>query len=93
MKKYVYVLLETGSWDYEPSCSVEIFKDFDVALTHFEQKIIEAKIEMKNWIDEDDIDEDKIIDKDKDYASYEISETGDFTRLHNSLTITREEVK
>lgn len=91
MKKYVYVLLETGSWDYEPSCSVEIFKDFNTALTRFEQKIIEAKTDMNNWIEKEDTDEDKVIDK--DYASYEIFEAGDFTRLHDSITITREEVK
>lgn len=92
-KSYVYVLSETGCWDYEQTDSTEVFKDFNRALDRFEQKITEAKKEMKEWLNQEDIEDEKIIDKENYFASYEIYERGDFSRLHDCIVVEKKEVK
>lgn len=92
-KEYVYIISETGSWDYEQTDSTEVFKDFDRALDRFEQKITDAKKDMKEWIDQEDIEDDKLVDRENYFASYEIYEIGDFSKLHDCIVLNREEVK
>ena len=92
-KSYVYVLSETGCWDYEQTSSIEVFKDFDRALDRLEQKITDTKKDMKEWLSQDDIEDEKIIDRENDFASYEIYERGDFSRLHDCIVLERKEVK
>lgn len=92
-KSYVYVLSETGCWDYEQTSSTEIFKDFNQALDYFYQKMTDAKTDMKEWLDQEDIEDEKIIDRENDFASYEIYERGDFSRLHDCIVLERKEVK
>ena len=92
-KEYVYVISETESWDYEQTDSTEVFKDFDKALDRFEQKITEAKKEMKEWIDQEDIEDEKLVDRENHFASYEICERGDFNKLHDCIVLNRKEVK
>lgn len=92
-KEYVYVISETGSWDYEQTSSTEVFKDFDRALDRLEQKITEAKKDMKEWIDQEDIEDEKLVDRENYFASYEIYERGDFSRLHDCIVVEKKEVK
>lgn len=92
-KSYVYVISETGSWNYEQTDSTEVFKDFDRALDRLEQKITEAKKDMKEWLDQEDIEDEKLVDRENDFASYEIYERGDFSRLHDCIVLERKEVK
>ena len=92
-KKYVYVLSESGCWDYEHTSSVEVFENFESALTAFEQAILDSRTEMYNWLDDDNIEDDKLIDEENSYASYEIYQRGDFSRLHDCLIVEKKEVK
>lgn len=92
-KEYVYVISETGSWDYEQTSSTEVCKDFDRALDRLEQKIIEAKKDMKEWIDQEDTEDEKLVDRENHFASYEIYERGDFSRLHDCIVVEKKEVK
>lgn len=92
-KEYVYILTDETCYDYEQNVSVEVFKGFDRALDKFKQKVTEAKKDMKEWVDEDDIEEEQSIDSSKEHALYEIYEDGDFSRVHNVIKITKGEVK
>ena len=92
-KKYVYVLSKSGCWDYEHTLSVEVFESFESALTAFEQAILDSKTEMRDWLDDDNVEDDKLIDEENSHASYEIYQRGDFSRLHNCLVVDKKEVK
>ena len=89
--KYVYVLIEEGSWDYEPSSDVEIFDTFAKALAEFKDKVEQVKEDMAEWIDNAVCKQ--TIDEAKEYANFKTYEDGDFTRLHDTVTIEKKEVK
>lgn len=88
--KYVYVLLEEGSWDYEFTNHTEVYAKYEDALKSFKNLVKSAKLDMKEWTE--DAVEIQHIDKDTEQASFEIYEDGDFTRLHDTITILRKEV-
>ena len=47
---------------------------------------------MHEWISDDHISESEQIDEEAGTASFETYEDGDFTRLHDTITITKKEV-
>jgi len=88
--KTVYVLIEEGSWDYETTMSVEVYSTFKKALEEFNHKIKSAKSDMEEWTE--DAACERTVDKESESAKFEIYEDGDFTRLHDTITITKKEV-
>ena len=52
MKKYVYVLSEEGSWDYEFTNHTEVYANFEDALKSFKNLVRSAKLDMEEWTDE-----------------------------------------
>lgn len=89
--KTVYVLIEEGSWDYEPTMSVEVYSTFEKALKEFNNRVALAKQDMDEWTEDSTCEQN--IDEASESASFEIYEDGNFTRLHDTIVIEKKEVK
>lgn len=90
--EFVYVVAEEGSWDYEFTNHTEVYASFGDAVNSFKNLARVARQDMLEWTDEDSITQSEQIDEEKQTASFEIYEDGDFTRLHDTITITKKEV-
>lgn len=90
--EFVYVVAEEGSWDYEFTNHTEVYASFGDAVNSFRNLARVARQDMLEWTSEDSITQSEQIDEEKQTASFEIYEDGDFTRLHDTITITKKEV-
>ena len=90
--EFVYVVAEEGSWDYEFTNHTEVYASFGDAMNSFKNLARVARQDMLEWTNEDSIAQSEQIDEEKQTASFEIYEDGDFTRLHDTITITKKEV-
>ena len=90
--EFVYVVAEEGSWDYEFTNHTEVYASFGDALNSFKNLSRVARQDILEWIDEESIAQSEQIDEEAQAASFEIYEDGDFTRLHDTITITKKEV-
>ena len=91
--EFVYVIQEEGCWDYEfTPHTTEIYASFGDALNRYKNLVRVARSDMHEWINDDQISESEQIDEEAGTASFEIYEDGDFTRLHDTITITKKEV-
>ena len=90
--EFVYVVAEEGSWDYEFTNHTEVYASFGDAVNSFRNLARVARQDMLEWTNEDSITQNEQIDEEKQTASFEIYEDGDFTRLHDTITITKKEV-
>ena len=90
--EFVYVIQEEGSWNHEFTHHTEVYASFGDALNSFKNLARVAKSDIREWISEDRISESEQIDEEAGTASFEIYEDGDFTRLHDTITITKKEV-
>lgn len=90
--EFVYVIQEEGSWNYEFTHHTEVYASFGDALNSFKNLARVAKSDIREWISDDRISESEQIDEEAGTASFETYEDGDFTRLHDIITITKKEV-
>lgn len=91
--EFVYTIQESGSWDYEYTHHTEVFATWGDALHQFKALVRIAKLDMDEWLaNEADRTESEQIDEDAQTASFEIYENGDYSRLHDSIQLTRKEV-
>ena len=90
--EFVYVIQEEGSWDYEFTGHTEVYASFGDALNSFKNLARGAKQDMLEWTSEDAIVQSEQIDEEAGTANFQIYEDGDFTKLHDTITITRKEV-
>lgn len=90
--EFVYVIQEEGSWDYESTHHTEVYASFGDALNSYKNLVRVARSDIREWISDDQISESEQIDEEAGTASFETYEDGDFTRLHDTITITRKEV-
>lgn len=90
--EFVFVVAEEGSWDYEFTNHTEVYASFGDAVNSFKNLARVARQDMLEWISEDSITQSEQIDEEKQTASFEIYEDGDFTKLHDTITITKKEV-
>lgn len=90
--EFVFVVAEEGSWDYEFTNHTEVYASFGDAVNSFKNLARVARQDMLEWTSEDSIAQSEQIDEEKQTASFEIYEDGDFTRLHDTITITKKEV-
>lgn len=90
--EFVYVIQEEGSWNYEFTHHAEVYASFGDALNSYKNLARVARSDMHEWIGDDQISESEQIDEEAGIASFEIYEDGDFTRLHDTITITKKEV-
>lgn len=90
--EFVYVVAEEGSWDYEFTNHTEVYASFGDAVNSFKNLARVARQDMLEWTSEDSITQSEQIDEEKQTASFEIYEDGDFTKLHDTITITKKEV-
>ena len=90
--EFVYVIQEKGSWNYEFTHHTEVYASFGDALNSYKNLVRVARSDIREWISEDRISESEQIDEEAGTASFETYEDGDFTRLHDIITITKKEV-
>lgn len=90
--EFVYVVAEEGSWDYEFTNHTEVYASFGDAVNSFRNLARVARQDILEWIDEESITQSEQIDEEAQAASFEIYEDGDFTKLHDTITITKKEV-
>ena len=88
----VYVITEEGSWDYENTLLTEIYASYEEALKRYNNLKKTAQLDIREWMDESDVVEDEQIDRDTESAEFQTYEDGDFTRFHDTITITKKEV-
>ena len=88
----VYIITEEGSWDYEDTLHTEVYSSFEEALKSYNNLKSTAQADMREWLSEPDIAEDEQIDRDTEQAEFQIYQEGDYTRFHDTITITRKEV-
>ena len=93
VKPYVYVLQESGSWDYEQTLSTEVFKDFATALDQFKQKVVDTVVDFREWCDEDETEQATDVQEDNTSAHFEIYQKGNYEALHCEIDIIKKEVK
>lgn len=92
-KKYVYVIVEEGSWDYEFTNDLEVFDSFEKAKENFKERVERTKLDMAEWIEENETEIEENNDLENEHLYFSIYENGDYTRLHNSISVNKEEVK
>ena len=92
-KKIVYVVVEEGSWDYEFTNSMEVYDTFEKAQKDFENRVNATKQDMADWIDEDETEIDETTNLEDEHLYFSMYESGDYTRLHNSISVNKMEVK
>ncbi len=90
--EFVYVIQEEGSWDYEFTNHTEVYASFGDALNSYKNLVRVARSDIREWISEDQISESEQIDEEAGTASFETYEDGYFTKLHDTITITKKEV-
>ena len=90
--EFVYVIQEEGSWGHETTNHTEVYASFGDALNSYKNLVRVARSDIREWISDDQISESEQIDEEAGTASFEIYEDGDFTRLHDTITITKKEV-
>lgn len=90
--EFVYVIQEEGSWDYEFTHHTEVYASFGDALNSYKNLVRVARSDIREWISDDQISESEQIDEEAGTASFETYESGDFTKLHDTITITKKEV-
>ena len=88
----VYVITEEGSWDYENTLLTEIYASYEEALKRYNNLKKTAQLDIREWMDESDVVEDEQIDRDTESAEFQTYQDGDFTRFHDTITITKKEV-
>ena len=89
----VYIITEEGSWDYEDTLHTEIYASYEEALKRYNSLKKTAQADMKEWDDESGMTiENEQIDQDTESAEFQIYQDGDYSRFHDTITITRKEV-
>ena len=90
--EFVYVIQEEGSWNYEFTHHTEVYASFGDALNSQKKLVRVARSDIREWISDDRISESEQINEEAGAAVFETYEDGDFTRLHDTITITKKEV-
>ena len=90
--EFVYVIQEEGSWDYEDTHHTEVYASFGDALNSYKNLVRVARSDIREWINDDRISESEQIDEEAGTASFKTYEDGNFTRFHDTITITKKEV-
>lgn len=89
----VYVVTEEGSWDYEDTLLTEVYASYEEALKRYNNLKETAQADMREWDDDSGMTvEDEQIDQDAESAEFQIYQDGDYSRFHDTITITRKEV-
>lgn len=89
----VYVVTEEGSWDYEDTLLTEVYASYEEALKRYNSLKKTAQDDMREWDDDSGMTvEDEQIDQDAESAEFQIYQDGDYSRFHDTITITRKEV-
>ena len=90
--EFVYVIQEEGCWDYASTHHTEVYASFGDALNSYKNLVRVARSDIREWISDDQTSESEQIDEEAGTANFETYEDGDFTRLHDTISITKKEV-
>lgn len=92
MEKFVYVIIENGSWDYEMTNGCSVFESFQKELAKYKELVKETKQDMENWADEEDLSIEEMVDTKEKNASFSMYENGNYVKLHSDIFIYKKEV-
>lgn len=90
--EFIFIIQEEGCWDGELIHHTEVYASFGDALNSYKNLVRVARSDIREWISEDQISESEQIDEEAGTASFETYESGDFTRLHDTISIIKKEV-
>ena len=91
--EFVYVIQEEGSWDYEFTHHTEVYASFGDALNSYKNLVRVARLDIKEYISDDQIFESEQINEEAGTASFKIyGKREDYTKLHDTILITKKEV-
>lgn len=90
--KQIYVLIQSGIWDYEQETdTILVYNNWETAIDKFNELVKLAKEDIRNFVDEEDIEiSTRILDKKNAYFS--IYELGDYTRTHCDISLKLENI-
>lgn len=89
----IYLLIQDGVWEGDTTLQIEAFTNFSDALTKFKQWVADTKVDMKEWCDEDQIEDDYVVDEECEQAHYETYQRGNSSVLYDEIYIRKEKVK
>lgn len=91
--EFIFIIQEEGCWNGELIHHTEAYASFGDALNSFKNLVRVAGLDMREWVrDPSKLEESEQIDEEAGTASFETYESGNFTRLHDTITITKKEV-
>lgn len=91
--EFVYVIQEEGSWGHVFTHHTEVYASFGDALNSYKNLTRVARLDIMEWVrDPSKLEESEQIDEEAGTASFETYESGNFTRLHDTISITKKEV-
>lgn len=89
-KKYVYVVVENGSWDYEFTNNISVFDNFEKAKEEYTRQVESAKVDMLDFVDEEDIEIER--NENNEDLEFSIYELGDYTKNHCDIKVNKLEI-
>ncbi len=91
--EFIFIIQEEGCWNGELIHHTEAYASFGDALNSFKNLVRVAGLDMREWVrDPSKLEESEQIDEEAGTASFETYESGNFTKLHDTITITKKEV-
>lgn len=91
--EFIFIIQEEGCWNGELIHHTEAYASFGDALNSFKNLARVARSDIREWVrDPSKLEESEQIDEEAETASFETYESGNFTRLHDTITITKKEV-
>lgn len=92
-KQEIYLVIQDGVWEGDTTLQIEAFTKFDDALATFNQWVADAKVDMREWCDKDQIEEDIAVNAECEQAHYETYQRGNSSILYDEIYIRKEKVK
>lgn len=95
MNKFVFVVVINGMWDFEQTNDCIVFNNFEKAYNKYLEQVKLAKADMSNFVDEEDIrieENGELNGEDTKYLGFSIYESGDYTRNHCDISLSKTEV-
>lgn len=91
--EFIFIIQEEGCWNGELIHHTEAYASFGDALNSFKNLARVARLDIKEYISDDQIFESEQINEEAGTASFKIyGKREDYTKLHDTILITKKEV-
>lgn len=88
----IWLVIEHGCWEGEPSLSINAFTKWENALEEFAIKVKDSKTDFENWCSPDETEDDYAVEEELMQAHYEIYQIGNYNNLHDEVYIRKVKV-